>query len=153
MLRQVLYYASKHFTHRATLSKVFKQYAATETLQLATADNWSEQEYILQAEKTLEDLYDCLAEQGYEKVADFDVELSQGVLTFKLDENRIYVLNTQRPNRQLWLSSPISGPWRFSWNFTLREWKSTRTGIQLRTLLNEELKGLADLDIPTCEVS
>ncbi|GJQ09500.1 hypothetical protein GpartN1_g3711.t1 [Galdieria partita] len=133
-----------------------KQKFSTNTLsspQQATAENWSEQDYILQADKTLEDLYDCLAEQGYEKVPNFDVELSQGVLTFKLDENRTYVLNTQRPNRQLWLSSPFSGPWRFSWNFTQREWKSTRTGIQLRTLLNEELKGLVGIHIPPEEVS
>jgi frataxin len=114
---------------------------------LATPENWSEHDYIIQADKTLEDLYDCLAEQGYEKLPEFDVELSQGVLTFKLDNTRTYVLNTQRPNRQLWLSSPLSGPWRFSWSFTERHWKSTRTGIQLRTLLNEELKGFVGTDI------
>ncbi|GJD07315.1 Frataxin, mitochondrial [Galdieria sulphuraria] len=160
LTKRFFYYSvTKQYLNSFLLSSIVqlkKQKYTTETLsssQYATAENWSEQDYIVQAEKTLEDLYDCLAEQGYEKVAQFDVELSQGVLTFKLDENRTYVLNTQRPNRQLWLSSPFSGPWRFSWNFAQREWKATRTGIQLRTLLSEELKGLVGIDIPTLEVS
>eukprot|EP00871_Galdieria_phlegrea_P004779 jgi/Galph1/5301/GphlegSOOS_G3984.1 len=118
----------------------------------ATPQNWSENEYMFQAEKTLESLYDCLAEQGYDKVTGFDVELSQGVLTFQLGNNQTYVLNTQRPNRQLWLSSPVSGPWRFFWSFSEQQWKATRTGKPLRQLLNEELTQLANISIPLEEV-
>ena len=36
-----------------------------------------------------------------------------GVLTMVLDGGNTYVLNKQRPNRQVWLSSPVSGPRRF----------------------------------------
>lgn len=31
-----------------------------------------------------------------------------GVLTLKLDEHGTYVINKQPPNKQIWLSSPIS---------------------------------------------
>lgn len=36
-----------------------------------------------------------------------------GVLTLTLPPNGTYVLNKQPPNKQIWLSSPISGPKRY----------------------------------------
>lgn len=38
-----------------------------------------------------------------------------GVLTVGHPKNGSYVLNKQPPNKQIWLSSPISGPKRFDW--------------------------------------
>jgi frataxin-like iron-binding protein CyaY len=38
---------------------------------------------------------------------DYDVMYSTGVLTLKTDKGT-YVMNKQPPNRQIWLSSPIS---------------------------------------------
>lgn len=69
-----------------------------------------------------------------------------------------YVLNQQPPNKQIWLSSPLSGPRRYDWvvrgdaardTQTAREsgtgqWVYLRDGGELTQLLNEEL-GL-DLD-------
>ncbi|OAA55849.1 Frataxin [Niveomyces insectorum RCEF 264] len=58
---------------------------------------------------------------------DVDVEFSQGVLTLVLTGNssnnnnggggttRTYVINKQPPNKQIWLSSPVSGPKRYDW--------------------------------------
>jgi frataxin len=37
----------------------------------------------------------------------------QGVLTVKLGQHGTYVINKQTPNRQIWLSSPVSGPFRY----------------------------------------
>jgi len=37
----------------------------------------------------------------------------QGVLTVRLGRHGTYVLNKQTPNRQVWLSSPVSGPFRY----------------------------------------
>ncbi|KAM0330871.1 hypothetical protein ACHAQA_003827 [Verticillium albo-atrum] len=45
----------------------------------------------------------------------FDVEYSAGVLTLNSPENGIYVINKQPPNKQIWLSSPLSGPKRYDW--------------------------------------
>nr|XP_027188093.1 frataxin, mitochondrial isoform X1 [Cicer arietinum] len=38
----------------------------------------------------------------------FDIDYGNDVLTIKLGELGTYVLNKQTPNRQLWLSSPVS---------------------------------------------
>lgn len=39
----------------------------------------------------------------------------QGVLTVRLGELGTYVINKQTPNRQIWMSSPVSGPMRYDW--------------------------------------
>ena len=41
--------------------------------------------------------------------------LQQGVLTVRLGELGTYVINKQTPNRQIWMSSPVSGPMRYDW--------------------------------------
>ena len=35
---------------------------------------------------------------------------TQGVMTLSLGDHGTYVINKQAPNKQLWMSSPISGP-------------------------------------------
>ena len=51
----------------------------------------------------------------------------------------VWVLNKQTPNRQLWLSSPISGPHRFDYNITQNTWIETRdNSITLQNLLVNE---------------
>ncbi|KAL8939616.1 MAG: hypothetical protein Q9216_003258 [Gyalolechia sp. 2 TL-2023] len=44
-----------------------------------------------------------------------DCEYTAGVLTLAFPPVGTYVLNKQPPNRQIWLSSPISGPKRYDW--------------------------------------
>ena len=75
-----------------------------------------------------------------------------------------YVLNKQPPNRQIWLSSPVSGPKRY--DYVLRdgsagggsfdgvgkgEWMYLRDGSTLTGLLQEELgvglEGLDEIDV------
>ena len=51
---------------------------------------------------------------------------------------KYYVLNKQTPNKQIWLSSPISGPSRFECD-TKGIWKHYRTNEDLLKLLNKEL--------------
>ena len=41
--------------------------------------------------------------------------MQQGVPTVRLGELGTYVINKQTPNRQIWMSSPISGPVRYDW--------------------------------------
>lgn len=61
-----------------------------------------------------------------------------------------YVLNKQPPNKQIWLSSPISGPKRFDWvvtgeSMTQKEgggsgdWLYLRDGSSLTELVRKEL--------------
>ena len=64
-----------------------------------------------------------------------------------------YVLNKQPPNKQIWLSSPVSGPKRYDWviegdrmhekqesrDFVNGQWIYLRDGSNLTDLLNAEL--------------
>jgi len=42
-----------------------------------------------------------------------DSNYAEGVVNIEMRGGKFYVLNKQTPNRQIWLSSPISGPSRF----------------------------------------
>ncbi|OTB04263.1 hypothetical protein M426DRAFT_59106 [Hypoxylon sp. CI-4A] len=46
---------------------------------------------------------------------DLDVEFSSGVMTVKIPNVGTYVINKQPPNKQIWLSSPVSGPKRYDY--------------------------------------
>jgi len=70
-----------------------------------------------------------------------DVECAMGVLTIKLGTKGTYVLNKQAPNRQLWLSSPVSGPLRFDYE-PQKGWYYKRTDQDLGSLLGGELESL-----------
>ncbi|KIX09091.1 iron donor protein CyaY [Rhinocladiella mackenziei CBS 650.93] len=44
-----------------------------------------------------------------------EVEYAAGVLTITHPKSGTYVINKQPPNKQIWLSSPVSGPKRYDW--------------------------------------
>ncbi|KAJ5476265.1 hypothetical protein N7475_001994 [Penicillium sp. IBT 31633x] len=76
-----------------------------------------------------------------------------GVLNISVPALGTYVLNKQPPNKQIWLSSPISGPKRYDWivegdymhekqdsrPFVNGQWIYLRDGSNLTELLNAEL--------------
>lgn len=76
-----------------------------------------------------------------------------GVLNISVPGVGTYVLNKQPPNKQIWLSSPISGPKRYDWvvegdqmhekqesrPFVSGQWVYLRDGSNLTDLLNSEL--------------
>ena len=74
-----------------------------------------ENTYLKLTNETLESISDKFNEllEDHEKLAGGDTTLSDGVLTVKLSQFGIYVLNKQTPNKQIWLSSPVSGPYRY----------------------------------------
>jgi len=80
---------------------------------------------------SLEELLDEIGQAKY------DVEYSSGVLTLKLADHGTYVINKQPPNKQIWLSSPTSGPKRYDWKEN--KWIYSRDNSTLETLLNTEL--------------
>lgn len=72
---------------------------------------------------------------------DFDVVNAQGVLTLSLGEMGTWVINKQTPNRQVWWSSPISGPKRFHYVDSLGKWANTKdSSITLVELLEKEIE-------------
>ncbi|KAL9577757.1 MAG: hypothetical protein Q9212_006161 [Teloschistes hypoglaucus] len=54
-------------------------------------------------------------EEMQEEREDVDCEYSSGVLTLAFPPIGTYVLNKQPPNKQIWLSSPKSGPKRYDY--------------------------------------
>ncbi|KZW01933.1 Frataxin [Exidia glandulosa HHB12029] len=78
--------------------------------------------------------------------ADYEVEYSSGVLTLKLGEHGTYVINKQPPNKQIWLSSPLSGPKRYDYDQQQNVWFYARDGQTLDALLYDELSKALDND-------
>ena len=70
------------------------------------------------------------------------------MLSIQLGALGSYVINKQTPNRQIWWSSPLSGPMRFQWNTTTRRWENVRdTRLPtLDALLAAELRRLVNVD-------
>lgn len=92
------------------------------------------------ADETLESILNS-AIALEEKHDDLETELASGVLTIKFERsNKSWVINKQTPNRQIWVSSPLSGPARFELEEGI--WRHTRDFTRLSQLLRAEL----DLD-------
>ncbi|PNJ81434.1 FXN isoform 5, partial [Pongo abelii] len=79
---------------------------------------------------------ECLFDE-FEEIRNFGPPRS-GVLTVKLGGDLgTYVINKQTPNKQIWLSSPSSGPKRYDW--TGKNWVYSHDGVSLHELLAAEL--------------
>ena len=79
-------------------------------------------------------------EQALEAAGDgLDIELVGGILTLELEAGGIYQINKHSPNREIWLSSPVSGAWHFTWHEADGLWRSTRGAERLEDLLGREL--------------
>ena len=74
-----------------------------------------ENSYLKLTNETLESISDRFSEliEDHDQLGGGDTQLSDGVLTVKLSQHGTYVLNKQTPNKQIWLSSPVSGPYRY----------------------------------------
>ena len=79
-----------------------------------------------------------------------------GVLSVTFPPNGTYIINKQPPNKQIWLSSPLSGPKRYDWVLAgegmgekegggVGDWVYLRDGTSLTELLKKEL----DIDVST----
>ncbi|MEE8393634.1 MAG: iron donor protein CyaY [Rhodospirillales bacterium] len=96
------------------------------------------------AEKTLESLMDRIDEV---LGGCLDVDLVGGVLTIELETGACYVINKHAPNRQIWVSSPISGASHFDYHEGRDEWISTRSEATLTGLLAQELGAATGIPI------
>ncbi|KAL6135317.1 hypothetical protein ACLB2K_067545 [Fragaria x ananassa] len=102
-----------------------------------------EDEFHKLADSTIHDLQEKFEEYGDSVQVDgFDIDYGNEVLTLKLGDLGTYVLNKQTPNRQIWLSSPVSGPFRFDWDRDAEAWIYRRTKVKLLTLLETEMEQL-----------
>ena len=82
--------------------------------------------------------------------------MQAGVLTLALPPAGTYVLNKQPPNKQIWLSSPMSGPKRYDWvvkgegmdqkeGCGIGDWVYLRDGSTLSGLVRKEMGVVVNL--------
>ena len=114
----------------ATRSRVAAS-GATRAASSAAGDD-----YVALADEALDTILEKADELSDER-DDVECELSSGVLTLKIAGTGTWVINKQVPNRQLWLSSPLSGPCRYE--YVDGTWTHTRDGSSLDELLEREL--------------
>ncbi|XP_055843870.1 frataxin homolog, mitochondrial [Episyrphus balteatus] len=98
--------------------------------------------------------------EGANNLGSTDVTYGDGVLTVKLgEEHGTYVINRQSPNKQIWLSSPTSGPKRYDFVGPHKDegkWIYKHTGESLHELLQNEIKKIIkeeDIDFFTLPYS
>ncbi|KAJ1622327.1 Frataxin-like domain-containing protein [Pavlovales sp. CCMP2436] len=98
--------------------------------------------YQAAASRTLECLQETLEKFIDEADDESDVDFSGDVLNLTLDGHGTFVLNKQGPNKQIWLSSPVSGPLRYDLDVEDLDWVSTRDRCSLGTTLSRDIKQL-----------
>ncbi|EGO56064.1 hypothetical protein NEUTE1DRAFT_117198 [Neurospora tetrasperma FGSC 2508] len=132
-----------------------KEEAAPTVVRAAT--ELTDDEYHKLADQYMDRLVTHLEELQDER-EDIDVEYSAGVLTVSFDDGiGTYVINKQPPNKQIWLSSPKSGPKRYDYvalgdgqnekeGTAKGEWVYLRDNSTINQLFRDELQ--IDLSMP-----
>jgi frataxin len=69
-----------------------------------------------------------------------DSSMSSGVLNISLGKAGTWVINKQTPNKQIWYSSPISGPARYEFDEKTNRWVHTRDGSSIGEVFEKEVK-------------
>ena len=117
----------------------------------------NESEYHSMADESLEDIQDAveIAIEDHD-IGGGDIEeqpevvYASGVLTMGFPPHGTWVLNKQTPNRQIWWSSPISGPKRYEYDPETLEWVYTRSGGDNETLsrsITEEFQEIYGIEL------
>ncbi|KAH6606683.1 mitochondrial iron uptake [Trichoderma cornu-damae] len=124
--------------------------AATSTETTFAVAELSDAEYHDLSDEYLHDLLEKF-ETHQDNGAPIDVEYSSGVMTVTVAGKGIYVINKQPPNKQIWLSSPLSGPKRYDFCVAsegqgdkegtgLGTWIYSRDGTSLDELILKEIE-------------
>ena len=87
------------------------------------------------ADETLARMMDTLEEAVGDQL---DIDLQDGILTIELDSGSQYVINKHAPNRQIWMSSPVSGASHFDCDGN-GGWVGTRGAGTLAAMLSAGL--------------
>jgi frataxin len=98
--------------------------------------------YIKEVDSVMNYIFEKIDEKEYD-ITD-NINLAAGVLSFTFHDNKNYVINIQRPNLQIWLSSPISGPQRYEFDLDTNNWVNVRNKKGLLELLDEEINEILE---------
>lgn len=84
--------------------------------------------------ETMLDELDLFFEEN--KIMEAEIDEEAGVMEINCSEGT-YIINKQPPTKQIWLSSPISGPKRF--DLHNGQWICLRDNVKLSQLLQDEM--------------
>lgn len=93
-----------------------------------------DKDFAIEVEKILHRIAETI--ENHDTEGKIDVDLNDGILTLVTDHG-IFVINKQSAAKEIWLSSPISGPYHFAPQGG--NWHS-RTGAELFEVLTKELQ-------------
>ncbi|SPO30848.1 related to YFH1 - mitochondrial matrix iron chaperone [Ustilago trichophora] len=81
--------------------------------------------------------------------SEWDIECASGVMNFRCGLHGTWVINKQPPNKQIWLSSPKSGPKRFDYDADSNTWFCLKEGeiSTLHELLQTELSQVFQTEV------
>ena len=90
---------------------------------------------------SLEKIFNSIDKNNYPFIN--NIELNDNILTIDLKDDKTYILNINKINKQLWLSSPFSGPKRFEYDTKTNQWLDINNyKINLYKILNNEFNNL-----------
>ncbi|GMG20794.1 unnamed protein product [Ambrosiozyma monospora] len=98
--------------------------------------NWKLEEYHHVANETLELIY-CSLEDYFEDKNIIDADVEENVFLQINTTEGTYFINKQPPNKQIWLSSPLSGPKRY--DYLNGQWICLRDNDKFHDLLLDEM--------------
>jgi len=90
-------------------------------------------EFAIKAGVILDNIVQAIEDQ--DPAGEIDLDLNDGILTL-ITEKGTFVINKQSAAKEIWLSSPVSGPYHFAYLET--SWQS-RKGADLFDVLTNEL--------------
>lgn len=133
----------KYSSLRTLKYKLIARFSSDDSAGYSTTQELTAVQFEKVSNDTLESLteyFDELVERATH-LLDGDVSYGDGVLTIKFgNPYGTYVINRQTPNKQIWLSSPKSGPKRY--DFINGKWIYKHDGKTLHELLNNEIPAI-----------
>ena len=133
-------YPSHSFITPIHKSLSYKSFSTTSQSANSSTKLTNEEEFIKISSHFLEDLFEKIEALEIDRL---ETDFVEGVLKVNfLKSRQNYIINIQRPNLQIWFSSPISGPQRYEYNIIKKTWNNIRNDIDMLSLLQEEFNSI-----------
>jgi iron donor protein CyaY len=141
-----LYHTTSYSTYKLYLTRIQNRLhnniapytVPHRTLASITTTPTTKEQFNTATEQFFNILQDRLEQSDIELNTDVESQYNDGVLTLRHKHNT-WVLNQHSVTRQIWLSSPVSGPSKYNWYNEKKLWLNERDGVRkLSDLLSDE---------------
>ena len=103
----------------------------------------SEQAY----ESTVKSVFNNILENVENQCDSVDIDIDDQSLTIENDDGQQLLLNKHAPTKEIWLSSPLSGAWHFTYHEQSSKWISSKESHELFVFLTKEISQLTQTKI------